>query len=512
MGRNPSSRDTERRIGLAGRSSHPRVNVRARRATTSGLGTSADTTQVTTADTTAGMNEAIVASSLITDERLHAFAFGLIIGGLLSGVLVALVILLRTRSERAVFEQALIRAEAERDHLIARHEDLEAAFDRASDQLDVHFRRLAHEALQLNQDAFLNLAHRTLDRSLAQGEQRVAAREHAIEGLVRPIRDLLARTEGELREIEHNRTQAFATLEERLARISEDHRRLAQETTALTRALSKPGVRGRWGELTLKRSVELAGMSAHCDFAEQAELTSENGHRLRPDLLIKLPGDRVIIVDAKTPLDAYLDAISQNEPAASAAALDRHAEQLRARILELAQKRYFAALTTTPEFTVLFIPGERILSAALERRPELFDLALERRIHLATPSTLIALLRAVEAGWQQAQLTEHAYQIRDFALELTERVGQLGDDLTGLGQYLSHSVKQYNRLTSRFDRDLVRGSKRLGELGIRSRKPHQTPEQVVDSPHPPSGDAFKGHAPHNSAPISSSAPGALKDD
>jgi len=248
------------------------------------------------------------------------------------------------------------RLEAERDYAELRREDLQASFEEAREQLGNAFSALANNALRANNAQFLRLAQSVLNQQLLRGQHELSRSETRFEDLVKPIRETLARTEAELRTMETSRETAFASLNEQLRRLSTDHGALQKETRNLVQALSRPGVRGRWGELTLRRAVELAGMSAHCDFTEQAALAGEQG-RQRPDMIVHMPGDRALVVDAKTPLDAYLAAVDANEPEARATALKRHAQHLRARVVELSGKRYWAGLEHTPEFSVLFLPG-----------------------------------------------------------------------------------------------------------------------------------------------------------
>jgi DNA recombination protein RmuC len=372
------------------------------------------------------------------------------------------------------------RLEAERDYAELRREDLQASFDAARDQLGNAFSALAGNALRANNTQFLRLAQSVLNQQLLRGQHELSRSETRFEDLVRPIQETLAKTESELQAMERSRDTAFTSLNEQLRRLNEDHAALQKETRSLVQALSRPGVRGRWGELTLRRAVELAGMSAHCDFTEQAELKGEQG-RQRPDMVVHMPGHRSLVVDAKTPLDAYLSAIDATDPEARNAALKRHAQQLRARIVELSGKRYWAGLEHTPEFSVLFLPGDPFLSSALEQDPSLLEQALERQVLLATPSTLIALLRAVEYGWQQARLTAHALEIRDLGSELMSRLGGFTDHLSRLGRALEQGSEAFNATVGNLERQVMPSARRFEELGIRARRQPEVPE-VVQTP------------------------------
>ena len=391
------------------------------------------------------------------------------------------------------------RLEAERDYAELRREDLQASFEEAREQLGNAFSALANNALRANNAQFLRLAQSVLNQQLLRGQHELSRSETRFEDLVKPIRETLARTEAELRTMETSRETSFASLNEQLRRLSTDHGELQKETRNLVQALSRPGVRGRWGELTLRRAVELAGMSAHCDFTEQAALTGEQG-RQRPDMIVHMPGDRALVVDAKTPLDAYLAAVDSNEPEARATALKRHAQQLRARVVELSGKRYWAGLEHTPEFSVLFLPGDQFLASALEHDPSLLEQALERQILLATPSTLIALLRAVEYGWQQARLTAHALEIRDLGAELTTRLGGLTEHLARLGRALEQGAEAFNATVGNLERQLMPSARRFAELGIRARKEPQVPDTVDVPLRRPAGGNEPTAPPPDDAP------------
>jgi len=382
---------------------------------------------------------------------------------------------LNTRIQVLMAENA--RLEAERDYAELRREDLHASFDSAREQLGNAFSALANNALRANNTQFLRLAQSVLNQQLLRGQHELSRSETRFEDLVKPIRDTLAKTEAELQSMEKSRDSAFAALNEQLRRLSADHGELQKETRSLVQALSRPGVRGRWGELTLRRAVELAGMSAHCDFTEQAALTGEQG-RQRPDMIVHMPGERALVVDAKTPLDAYLTAVDATEPEARNAALKRHAQQLRARVIELSGKRYWTGLQHTPEFSVLFLPGDQFLASALEQDPTLLEQALERQVLLATPSTLIALLRAVEYGWQQARLTAHALEIRDLGAELTTRLGSFTEHLTRLGRALEQGAEAFNATVGNLERQVMPSARRFEELGIRARKQPEVPPAV----------------------------------
>jgi DNA recombination protein RmuC len=259
--------------------------------------------------------------------------------------------------------------------------------------------------------------------------------------------------------------------------LSESHRLLQDETRNLVQALRRPEVRGQWGEMTLKRLAELAGMVEHCDFCEQESVDTDAG-RLRPDMIIRLPDRRDIVVDAKTPLDAYLSAVEATDDAVRKTQLERHARNVRQRVRELAGKAYWNQFTDSPDFVVLFIPGEQFLAAALEIDHRLLEEALAQHVILATPSSFVALLRAVAYGWRQEALAKNAEIIREIGQDLYTRLATFGEHLAKLGRSLDSSVQSFNKAVGSFDTRVLPGARRFVELGINTRKPVPEPEQI----------------------------------
>jgi len=274
----------------------------------------------------------------------------------------------------------------------------------------------------------------------------------------RPMADALARIESQMREIESQRQHAFGGLEAHLATLS-------KETLALSQALRGPNARGRWGELTLRRVAELAGMAPYCDFVEQ-QTPQPAGDRKRPDMLVKLPGGRTLAVDAKAPLSAYLDAEEAADPATRASALDRHAQQLWRHVLDLSTREYWAQFDPAPEMVVLFLPGEHFMSAALERNRDLLESALAKKVLLATPVTLVSILKGVSYGWRQERLAKNAEELRRIAGEFHERMRAFAESYADSGRHLSKAVEAYNRSAASWDTRLLPSLKRMRELGI----------------------------------------------
>jgi DNA recombination protein RmuC len=326
------------------------------------------------------------------------------------------------------------------------------------------FQQLASSALRENTDFFLKLARESFSREQAGMAGLLQQREQAIDALLTPLRSALERSEAQASALERERRDAYATLRTQIESLTAGQSALQRETHNLVTALRRPEVRGRWGELTLRRVVELAGLSPHCDFTEQDSREGERG-QLRPDLLVHLPEGRELVVDAKTPLEAYLAAIDAPSEELRAQALARHALQVEARVRELAAKSYWSQFERSPEFVVLFLPGDQFLSVALAERPELLETALRSGVIIATPSTLIALLKAVAYGWRQAAVAANAAEIRDLGQELHRRLERFVAHLARAGRQLNGAVEAYNAAAGAFERQVLPGARRFHELG-----------------------------------------------
>ena len=343
------------------------------------------------------------------------------------------------------------------------------ALDRAMEQLDRRFDDLAGRQLRENIENFLRLAKENLGGHQQQAQNSLKEREQAIETLIKPIQESLARTSEALRDIEVERQRDFGSLRQHLTDMRESHTTLQKETRNLVQALSKPQVRGQWGEIALRRLVELAGMTAHVDFEEQVHVAGEDGTQ-RPDMVIRLPEGRDVVVDVKTPLDQYLLAVEASSDEARTVALRRHAQHVSERVRLLSSKNYSAQFERAPQFVVLFLPGDQFLSAALDQQPDLLDRAMSSGVILTTPSTLLALLKAVQSGWKSEKLAEGAEQIRKLAEELYARLGTFRDHLEALGNSLSSSVSAYNRSVGSLQTRVLPSARKFTELGVRSDK------------------------------------------
>jgi DNA recombination protein RmuC len=358
-------------------------------------------------------------------------------------------------------------------------------------------------ALDANSETFLKLAREVFGRDQEAANATLQAREASIVQLLEPIKAALLKQEEQTQALERERRETFGVMRTQIESMSTGQAQLQRETRNLVTALRRPEVRGRWGELTLRRVVELAGLSEHCDFTEQEHIaaTGERG-ALRPDLLVHMPEARDLVVDAKTPLDGYLDAIEAQDDASRSAALARHAMQVEQRVRELGQKSYWEQFEQSPEFAVLFLPGDQFLSAALAERPDLLENALKQSIIIATPSTLMALLKVVAYGWRQAAASENAAEIRELGAELHKRLTTFVNHLTKVGRSLGNAVDAFNSAVGSMERNVLPQARRFPELGVTGDAPlapveplEQLVRMPVTAPALESEDTDKTHTP-----------------
>jgi DNA recombination protein RmuC len=356
-----------------------------------------------------------------------------------------------------------------RDQEALQHER-EIAFEAANAQLTRAFSELANQSLKANSESFLRLAEQNLGAHQEKAKRELSEREKAVEQLVKPIRDALEQSRKQIADLEKARSEAYGGIRTQLEAMQISQKSLTQETQNLVKALRRPEVRGRWGEITLRRLVELAGMVEHCDFQEQVHTAGE-GQVIRPDMIVRMPDRRQLVVDVKTPLDAYLEAVEANDDAQRKAGLVKHAKNVRGHIRMLASKGYWNQFDESPEFVILFIPGDQFLSAALNEDPELIEYALSEQIILATPTSFVALLKAVAYGWRQLALADNAQEIRQLAEDLYGRLGTFVSHMNKVGQQLGRSVENYNRAVGSLERSVLPGARKFVELGVHEKKP-----------------------------------------
>ena len=373
----------------------------------------------------------------------------------------------RRRVHAVELELATARAEVKSAGDLAR--EREQALELALQRLRGGFDSLAGEALRGNSEVFLQLARQVLNQQQEQAASTLAEREKAVESMLAPVREALSRTHEQIARIEKERAETFGSLRTSIEAVALGQLALQRETRTLVTALRRPEVRGQWGEMTLRRLAELSGMVEHCDFVEQVVVQGEDG-ALRPDMIVSMPDGRQIVVDVKTPLDAYLSAVEATNDEDRALAIRRHAQAVVERVRQLSSKAYWSQFEHSPDFVVLFIPGDQFLAAAVGEIPTLLEDSIRQHVIIATPTSFVALLKAVAYGWRQNALAENAARIQELAEDLYKRLATFGEHMGRIGKSLGQSVDAYNSAVGSLERQVLPGARKFTELGLRPGK------------------------------------------
>jgi DNA recombination protein RmuC len=395
---------------------------------------------------------------------------GLVMLLLILGILIGAVIALVAMRPRLVQTAAL------------RHERdlLELKLENEHANVADRFRALSADALKSNNEQFLALARQTLGTYQSEARGELEKREKAVAQLVAPITEQLTKVDTRLERLDRDRLQTTTVLQEQLRGMVESQDKLRGETGALVAALRKPQARGRWGEMQLRNVVEMAGMVAYCDFAEQVTVHGDDDRMLRPDLIVNMPGGKQVVVDAKAPLQAFLDAYDATDEADRSRHLGEHARLLREHVRKLSARSYWAQFPDAPDFVLLFLPGEHFYNAALEADPTLIQQGVDQQVLIATPTTLIALLRAVHYGWQQEKVAENAREISELGRELHTRIGSVAEHVQRLGKRLGGAVDAYNAAVGSLETRVLVSARRFADHGVVGHDREIAPLEPVD--------------------------------
>ena len=373
------------------------------------------------------------------------------------------VVELRDRLRESETKKATLEAVLEADR--KSHEARVVELTRMGAELEKKFAGLASEVLGKNSESFLKLVSERFEKHSESAREDLEKRRTAIETLVKPLGENLTKFERKVGEIEKAREGAYRAIAEQVKSLADGQTGLRTETSRLVQALRRPETRGRWGEYQLRNVLEMAGMTAHVDFVEQSTIEGDNG-KLRPDVIIRIPGGKSIVIDAKTPLDAYLNAVEADDEDERRKFIDAHARQVREHVRALASREYWKALPETPEFVVMFVPGEAFFAAAIESDRELFESAARRGILISTPTSLIALVKTIAYGWQQEKLAENAKAVAAQGRDLYDRIKIFGGHMGDIGKSLQQAVERYNKGVGSLERRVLPAARKFETLGV----------------------------------------------
>lgn len=385
-------------------------------------------------------------------------------------------------------KQKLARVEAKYEAELKAADEKLKLLEEARDNLKDSFKALSADALSKNNESFIKLAEENLKKYQQSAKDDLEKRQQAISKTVEPVSQTLKTFSERVNKIEERRIESEGGIKKELEKLSEMHLRLDQSTNSLVKALRAPQVRGQWGEMHLRRTVEMAGMINYCDFEEQSSVETDEGQRQRPDMLIRLPNERKVVVDSKVPIAAYLDALETDSPESQSERMQAHARHLRTHIKDLSTKAYWSQFDNAPEFVVLFIPNEAIFSAALEEDPSLIELGVDNKVILATPTTLIALLKAVAYGWQQEAITREAKEIAALGREIYDRLSVVIGHFVKLGKSIDQSVGNYNKAMNSVDSRLMVTARKFESLESASTETLPEINQIEKRPNLPSSE------------------------